>query len=306
MEEMPPPSSGMPADPKRRGLGRGLGALLGREAFDDGLIRDVPLSEIRPSRYQPRSEISEEDIADLRASIQDRGLLQPIVVRPVDSGYEVVAGERRWRAAKAVGLQLVPAVIRHLSDQESLEVALLENLQREDLRPLEKARAYRRLHEEFGMTQEQIAARLRKSQASIANTLRLLQLPEDIQDSLEKVRITEGHARALLGLPNPQTVRELCREIERRGLSVRQTEALVRRWSISRGLRRRSGVLLDPNLLAVQEDLSRVFQTKVFIRHGRRRGQILIDFYSPEDLDRIVAILLTTTEREKSPSSVDA
>lgn len=306
MEEKRPLSSGMPADPRKRGLGRGLGALLGREAFDEGLIRDVPLNEIRPSRYQPRGEISEDDIADLRASIQDRGLLQPIVIRPLEDGYELVAGERRWRAAKAVGLQLVPAVVRHLSDQESLEIALLENLQREDLRPMEKARAYRRLHEEFGMTQEQIASRLRKSQASVANTLRLLQLPEDVQNSVEKVRITEGHARALLGLSNPQAVRELCREIERRGLSVRQTEALVRRGSISRGIRRRSGELLDPNLLAVQEDLSRALQTKISIRRGRRRGQILIDFYSPEDLDRIIAILLSTAEREKSPSPASA
>src|SRR3989304_119116 len=167
----------MPADARRRGLGRGLGALLGREAFDEGLIRDLPIHEIRPSRLQPRREVSPEDVAELAASIADRGVLQPIVVRPTDDGYELVAGERRWRAALAAGLQVIPAVFRHLSDQESLEVALLENLQREDLRPLEKARAYRRLHDEFGMTQEQIAARLRKSQAAIANTLRLLRLP---------------------------------------------------------------------------------------------------------------------------------
>ncbi len=295
----------MSADPRRRGLGRGLGALLGREAFDEGLIRDLPLHEIRPGRYQPRGEISDEDIADLRESIRDRGLLQPIVVRPVEDGYELVAGERRLRAAKAVGLQLVPAVVRHLSDQESLEIALLENLQREDLRPMEKARAYHRLHVEFGMTQEQIAARLRKSQASVANTLRLLQLPEEVQDSLDKVRITEGHARALLGLSHPQAVRELCGDIERRGLSVRQTEALVRRWSISRGMRRRPGALPDPNILAVQEDLSRLLQTKVTIRSWRRRGQILIDFYSPDDLERLVAALLTAAEGDKSPAGTD-
>lgn len=305
MEETRRLSSVPSADPRKRGLGRGLGALLGRDAFDEGLIRDLPLHEIRPSRFQPRGEISEEDIADLRASIQDRGVLQPIVVRPVDDGYELVAGERRWRAAKAAGLQLMPAVVRHLSDQESLEISLLENLQREDLRPLEKARAYLRLHEEFGMTQEHIAGRLRKSQASVANTLRLLQLPEDVQDSLEKARISEGHARALLGLPHSQAVRELCRDIERRGLSVRQTEAVVRRWSISRGMRRRAASLPDPNLLAVQEDLSRLFQTRVVIRAGRRRGQILIDFYSPEDLDRVVALLLATTGEEKNPAPAD-
>lgn len=306
MDGMPPHSSGMSADPRRRGLGRGLGALLGREAFDEGLIRDLPVHEIRPGRFQPRSAIDEEDIADLKASIEDRGVLQPIVVRPVEDGYELVAGERRWRAARAVGLHLVPAVVRHLSDQESLEIALLENLQREDLRPMEKARAYRRLHDEFGMTQEQIAARLRKSQASVANTLRLLQLPDEVQESLERVRITEGHARALLGLPHPQAARDVCREIERRGLSVRQTEALVRRWNISRGIRRRSGLPPDPNVAAVQEDLSRAFQTKVAIRLGRRRGQILIEFYSPADLDRLVTLLLSTAEAERSPAGTDA
>ncbi|HEV8338058.1 MAG TPA: ParB/RepB/Spo0J family partition protein [bacterium] len=269
------------------------------------MIRDLPIHEIRPGRFQPRGEISEEDITDLRASIQDRGVLQPIVVRHVDNGYELVAGERRLRAAKSVGLQLVPAVVRHLSDQESLEIALLENLQREDLRPLEKARAYLRLQEEFEMTQEQIAGRLRKSQASVANTLRLLQLPEVVQESLQNARISEGHARALLGLPHVQAVRDACREVERRGLSVRQTEALVRRWSISRGIRRRGALLPDPNLLAVQEDLSRFLQTKVAIRAGRRRGQILIDFYSPEDLDRVVSLLLSTVEEENSAAPAD-
>ncbi len=300
MEETRRLSSLPSADPRKRGLGRGLGALLGRDTFDEGMIRDLPLHEIRLGRFQPRGEISEEDITDLRASIQDRGVLQPIVVRPVDDGYELVAGERRLRAAKAVGLQLVPAVVRHLSDQESLEIALLENLQREDLRPLEKARAYLRLQEEFGMTQEQIAGRLRKSQASVANTLRLLQLPDEVQESLQKAKISEGHARALLGLPHPQAVRDACREVERRGLSVRQTEALVRRWTISRGIRRRGALLPDPNLLAVQEDLSRLFQTKVAIRAGRRRGQILIDFYSPEDLNRVVALLLDKGGEEKT------
>ncbi len=291
----------MQADPRRRGLGRGLGALLGREAFDEGLIRDIPIHQVRPSRLQPRSEVSPEDIAELAASIGDRGVLQPVVVRPIDDGYELVAGERRWRAAIAAGLQVVPAVVRYLSDQESLEVALLENLQREDLRPLEKARAYKRLHDEFGITQEQIAARLRKSQATVANTLRLLQLPEDVRDSLDKGRISEGHARALLALPNSQTMGDACREIEKRRLSVRETEALVRRWSISRGILRRPRMMTDPNVAAVEAELSTGLQTKVLIRSGRRRGQILLEFYSPADLDRLVMFLLAAV-REPSHS----
>lgn len=303
MEETRPHLSGVPADARRRGLGRGLGALLGREAYDEGLIRDLPINEVRPSRLQPRSQVSPEDVAELAASIGDRGVLQPIVVRPIEDGYELVAGERRWRAALVAGLQVVPAVVRHLSDQESLEVALLENLQREDLRPLEKARAYRRLHDEFGITQEQIAARLRKSQAAIANTLRLLQLPDAVQESLDRSRITEGHARALLALPDPQAMRDACREVERRSLSVRETERLVRRWSISRGILGRPRHVADPNVAAVEAELSTGLQTKVSIRTGRRRGQVVIEFYSPADLDRLVSLLLFAARTPVLPDS---
>ena len=302
MDETKLGSSSMSSEARKGGLGRGLGALLGREAFDEGLVRDLPVHEIRPSRLQPRGEVGSEDIAELAASIRDRGVLQPIVVRPTENGYEVVAGERRWRAAIASGLQMVPAVIRHFSDQESLEVALLENLQREDLRPLEKARAYQRLHEEFGMTQEQIAARLRKSQPSIANAIRLLHLPQEIQTSLEKGRISEGHARALLGLPHPQAILDASRAIERRGLSVRQTEALVKRWSlISRGPHRRRVRALDPNVAALEEELSTRFQTKVSIRAGRRRGHIVIEYYSPTDLERILSQLLASMGDQAPP-----
>src|SRR3990170_1229016 len=283
----------MPADARRRGLGRGLGALLGREAFDEGLIRDLPIHEIRPSRLQPRREVSPEDVAELAASIADRGVLQPIVVRPTDDGYELVAGERRWRAALAAGLQVIPAVVRHLSDQESLEVALLENLQREDLRPLEKARAYQRLHDEFGMTQ-----------AAIANTLRLLQLPGEVQETLDKGRITEGHARALLALPTPQAMRDACREIERRSLSVRQTEVLVRRWSISRGILRRPRHAVDPNVAAVEAELSTGLQTKVATRRGRRRAHIIFDFSPPADLDRLVSLLLAAVRGSDQASDL--
>jgi len=301
--------SGMSAEPRKRGLGRGLGALLGREAFDEGIVRDLPVHEIRPSRLQPRSPVASEDVEELAASIVDRGVLQPIVVRPTDDGYEVVAGERRWRAAMAAGLQVVPAVVRNLSDQDALEVSLLENIQREDLRPLEKARAYRRLHEEFGITQEQIAARLRKSQATIANTLRLLQLPEEVQQSLDKGRITEGHARALLALPTPQAMKEACLEVERRNLSVRQTEQLVRRWNISRGIRSRPRRAVDPNIAAVEAEISASLQTKVAIRAGRRRGHIVIEYYSPADLDRIVSMLLAVAKGAvvagRTPGDID-
>src|SRR3972149_3091584 len=236
----------MPADARRRGLGRGLGGLLGREAVDEGLIRDPPIHEIRPSRRQPRREVSPEDVAELAASIADRGVLQPIVVRPTDDGYELVAGERRWRAALAAGRQGIPAGVPALSAQE----------------------------------------------------------PGEVRECLDKGRITEGQARALLALPTPQAMRDACREIERRSLSVRQTEVLVRRWSISRGILRRPRYAVDPNVAAVEAELSTGLQTKVAIQAGRRRGHIIIEFYSPADLDRLVSLLLAAVRGSDQASDL--
>jgi ParB family chromosome partitioning protein len=302
--DSPPVSRSALADARKRGLGRGLGVLLGRETFDDAVIRDLPIQDVRPSPLQPRTAIAEEDLVELTESIRDRGVLQPVLVRPVDEGFELVAGERRWRAALSAGLQFIPAVVRRLSNQEALEIALLENLQREDLSPLERARAYRRLQLEFGMTQEQIAQRLHKSQSSIANTVRLLQLPEEVQASLARGRISEGHARALLGVMDPETIRQLWQEVERRGLSVRQTEGLAKRRNISRGIKRRSAQAADPNLLALADTLSARFQTKVVIHSTKHQGRIVIEFYSLGDLDRILAVLTAQDQTGSSPTDI--
>jgi ParB family chromosome partitioning protein len=231
-----------------------------------------------------------QELSGLVESIRRHGVLQPIVVRPSVGGYEVVAGERRWRAAEAAGLSSIPAIVRSLTDQEALELALVENLQREDLNPIERARAYRRLMQEFGLTQEQIADRMGKSQPSVANALRLLHLPLQVQASLEAGRISEGHARALLSVGTESSLLRLWERVERRGLSVRETEALARR-SISREIQGRSGGK-DPQLRSVEQDLSRRFGTKVVVDGTRRRGRLAFDYYSEEDLQRLLDLLL--------------
>lgn len=280
-----------PSDPRRRGLGRGLGALIpGAEAIGHEHPSEVTLSQLRPNPLQPRQAMDPQELSGLVESIRRHGVLQPIVVRPSSGGFEVVAGERRWRAAEAAGLSTIPAVVRSLTDQEALELALVENLQREDLNPMERARAYRRLMQEFGLTQEQIADRVGKSQPSVANALRLLQLPPQVQASLEVGRISEGHARALLGAAPDKIMLRIWERVERRGLSVRETEALVRK-SISREMVGR-GHIKDPELRSVEQDLSRRYATKVLVDGTRRRGRLAFEYYSEEDLQRLLDQLL--------------
>lgn len=285
------PSSPFPSpDPRRRGLGRGLGALI-PGADQPDVPAEIPLSRLRPCAFQPRQEIDAQELAELVESVRRHGVLQPIVVRPAGDDYEVVAGERRWRAAEAAGLRTIPAVVRDLDDRQAVEVALVENLQRQDLSPLQRARAYRRLVEEFGLTQEQVAERVGKSQPAVANTLRLLQLPAPIQASLEAGRISEGHARAILGAGTPQRMLDVWQKVERRGLSVRQTEALVRS-GISRGMSSRRPTRSDPHLRALEQDLSRRYGTEVRVAGTSRRGRLVFAYRSEEDLQRLADLLL--------------
>lgn len=280
-----------PSDPRRRGLGKGLGALIpGAEAIGQERPSEIALSHLRANPFQPRQAIDPEELSGLIESIRRHGVLQPIVVRPSVGGFEVVAGERRWRAAEAAGLNSIPAIVRSLTDQEALELALVENLQREDLNPMERARAYRRLLQEFGLTQEQIADRVGKSQPSVANALRLLHLPPQIQASLETGRISEGHARALLSVGTEQVMLRLWERVERRGLSVRETEALARR-SISREIQVRSHAK-DPQLRSLEQDLARRYGTKVLLDGTHRRGRLAFEYYSEEDLQRLLDLLL--------------
>ena len=287
-----PDSPLLPTDPRRRrGLGKGLGALIpGAEAAGQERPTEIALSHLTANPFQPRQAMDPQELSGLVDSIRRHGVLQPIVVRPSAGGFEVVAGERRWRAAEAAGLSTIPVVVRTLTDQEALELALVENLQREDLNPMERARAYRRLIHDFGLTQEQIAERVGKSQPSVANALRLLNLPAQIQVSLEVGRITEGHARALLAVGNEIAMLKLWERVERRGLSVRETEQLAR-GSISREIRRHPRAQ-DPQLRTVQQDLSRRYGTKVSVDGSRTRGHVAFEYYSEEDLQRLLDLLL--------------
>jgi ParB family chromosome partitioning protein len=242
---------------------------------------------------------SEEPLGELEASIREHGVLQPVLVRPVPGApgtYELIAGERRWRAASAAGLRTVPAVVRPLDDRGALEAALVENLQREDLNALERARAYRALMDEFGLTQEAVARRVGRSQPSVANTLRLLSLPPEVQSSLESGRITEGHGRALLGIADQSRLLQIWKQIESKGLSVREVEKLARVRGISRGMRQKArGLAQDINI--IEQNLQSILGAPVRVVVKRRGGEIRIMFHSHEDMDRILDRLATLGER---------
>ncbi len=266
---------------KARGLGRGLDALLPKVGKE---VQQVPLAQLRASPYQPRLHMDEGAIAELAASIASKGVLQPIVVRPTDNGYEIVAGERRFRAARQAGLVTVPAIVRELSDQETLEIAIVENLQREDLNAMEEARAYKQLLD-FGLTQEKVAAAVSRSRSAVANTLRLLTLSSSAQEALETSAISAGHARAIL--QQPEADREWALgEILKRGLTVRQSEALRRPKESGAGAAKPAQRVYQ----RLEEDLSRFAGTRVAIS-GEKKGRIELYFHDEDELQRLLDLL---------------
>ncbi|WP_456432348.1 ParB/RepB/Spo0J family partition protein [Thermosulfuriphilus sp.] len=274
---------------KRKPLGKGLDALLPSEEIFGPQPQEnyflCPLEAIRPNPYQPRKRLDEKALEGLAASIRQKGLIQPLVVREISPGaYELIAGERRWRAAQLAGLERVPVVIKDVSPAEVMELALIENIQRADLNPLEEAEAYARLIEEFGLTQEEVARRVGKDRSTIANFLRLLKLPEYLKEDLLEGRLSMGHTRALLAVDDPDRQRSLRDQAIKKGLSVRQLEQLIRREA-SRAAPRASE---DPNLRALTEELSRILGSRVQIISGRKKGRLLIEFHSPEELSRII------------------
>jgi ParB family transcriptional regulator, chromosome partitioning protein len=275
----------------RRGLGRGLSALIPGAAEEGGLI-EVPVAAVSPNPRQPRERFEDEGIQALARSIQEVGVLQPVVVRRVEDGYELVAGERRLRAAKLAGLATVPALIRESDDTESLREALIENIHRENLGPLELAAAFQELLDE-GVSQEEVAERLGYSRAHIANTVRLLALPAAVQRLLAEGRLSAGHARALLALEDPEGQEALALRAVAEGLSVRQVEDLVRAYSGHPAAQRPRPEPRppDPRLLQIEELLGDALGTRVRIQKGRRKGKILIEFGSGKDLDRLVATI---------------
>lgn len=279
------------------GLGRGLGALIpaGAEGRPTGL-QEVPVASIRPNPFQPRGQFDEEALAELTASIREVGVLQPVLVRPVDDGYELIAGERRWRAARRAGLQTIPALVRPTDDAAALEHAVIENVHRADLNPLEEAAAYQQLIEDFGLTHEEVAGRVGKSRVAITNTLRLLQLPASIQRLLHERRLSMGHARALLGSPDRAFQEELARRAVEDGLSVRAVEDAVRAHTGAQGDPAGEagetapsvvGRLRPPGLLELEQLLGDYLDTRVKVTMGPRRGRVVIEFSDLEDLERV-------------------
>jgi ParB family chromosome partitioning protein len=269
-------------------LGRGLSALIPQAVSSTPGPAEIPIDRIERNPFQPRTSFAEEALAELAASIAAHGVLQPILVTETLDGYRLVAGERRLRAAQMAGLKRIPAVIRQADDQDQLELALVENLQRADLNAMEAARAYRQLRDRFGMTNEAIADQVGKARPTITNTLRLLDLEPEVQDAIEAGRIGEGHGRALLGLV-PVAQREMLGLAITRGLSVRQVEELARRLRDDGGPARTTAAArpADAEIERVEDDLRRALGTKVRLARSRRGGRIIIDWYSDEELGRL-------------------
>lgn len=290
---------------KPRGLGKGLGALIPQLEEDDRQnTTEISIHKIVPNPFQPRQKFDDESLRELADSIKNHGVLQPLLVRKEHDQYQLIAGERRLRASKLAGLTSVPVIIKDFSDQTAMEIALVENLQREDLSPLEEAEAYKRLIQEFNLTQEQIAQVVGKSRSAVANTLRLLNLTAEVRAKLEENKITMGHARALLALESPVEQIEVCQTIISEGLNVRETEKMINQIlyeDVSRETITEPSTTTpstqkkqteDPNLRDITEKLTRHFGTKINIKGQQNKGRLEIEYYSQEEFERILDLLL--------------
>ena len=283
---------------KEHGLGRGLGALLGDAALQaqEGGSLSLPISQVEPGLKQPRKRFDDASLADLADSIRVHGIIQPLTVRRLASGYyQIIAGERRWRAAKLAGLTEVPAVIIEADDRKVMELGLIENLQREDLNPIEEANGYRTLMEEYGLTQEEVAQQVGKSRSAVANALRLLALPDAIHLLLEEGTLSAGHARAILSVPGGDMQKKLAQKVISEGLSVRQTEALAKRIAAQAEQEEQPAALPQPDVTiyikAAERDLSTRFGRKVHILNGKKKGKIELEYYGTEDLNTLLEAL---------------
>lgn len=277
-------------------LGRGLADIIAPSPQQQGASSQnfvvLRIDQIRPGRFQPRTTINAAALEELKASIKKSGVIEPVLVRPVAHGtYELVAGERRLRASQALGISEIPAIIKTLTDKEALELSLVENIQRENLNPIEEAKGYERLLDEFGYTQEAIAEAVGKDRATVANLLRLLSLPEEIQQGVRDGAVTMGHARALLSVPDRAKQLELFKQVKAEQLSVRRTEVLAGSWVGPRRRRARRG---DPQLQGLEDELRRALGTKVTLTARKKGGRIVIEYFSQEDLTRLLALLGVT------------
>lgn len=280
-----------------RKLGRGLDSLLGNAgAYEGEEILRLPLGEVRAGPHQPRTDFEETRLQELASSIRESGVLQPILVRPAATGYEIVAGERRYRAAKLAGLTDIPAIVRRYTDDEALLLSLVENVQRTDLNPIDKALAYRRLVSHLGTTQEEVARRLGLDRSSVANMIRLLDLPDEVRELLRGGAISMGHARALLALRDEVDRLTVAERIVKEDLSVRQVEEITRQGSPT-APRHKQNPRKTPQVAALEGELRGLLGTKVSIQDRRGKGRILIEYYSPEEFDRLLG-MLRGTERQ--------
>jgi len=274
----------------KKGLGKGLGALISSaETDNDAGIMEIRISEIEPNRQQPRKNFDDEKLAGLAESIKQHGVVQPLIVQKEGNSYKIVAGERRWRAARMAGLQTVPVIVRDLTDKQIMEIALIENLQREDLNPIEEAEAYERLINEFGMTQEEVSVTVGKSRPAITNSMRLLSLDEKIKEKLVSGEISSGHARALLALNDQELRLKVMEEVIKKQMSVRETEHLVNQLSVNKKPKKKR--VPDAEYLAIEERLREVFGTKVRIMNNKKNGKIILEYYSQDELDRIISLI---------------
>ena len=287
---------------EKRALGRGLDALLTPTAVESASstsvlqsgahneqVLQIPISHIKTNKYQPRLEFNQEKLKDLISSIKEKGVIQPVLVRKTADGYDLIAGERRLRAVKVLGLEKIPAIVKNVADLDMLEISLIENIQREELNPIEEALAFQKFITEFSFTQEKIAQALGKDRSTIANTIRLLGLPKKIQDYISKGAITAGHAKALLSLPTEIDQIRVCNLIVKKGLSVRETESLISRRTGAAKPQASAGK--EQSIIDIEGNLQQLFGTRVRIFHGKKRGRIQIEYYSTEDMNRILDIL---------------
>jgi ParB family chromosome partitioning protein len=282
---------------EHRALGKGLSALIPDKLDLSGDNREsisvsfVKIDQVRDNQIQPRMNYNSEKLEDLKASIKEKGVLQPILVREVSDGYEVIAGERRLRAARELSLQEVPVIIRKVSTQEAFVLALIENIQREELNAIEEAKAFERLVLEFGLTQEDVAQSVGKKRSTISNTLRLLKLPQEIQDAVFSGEVSMGHARTLLSIEDPEEQKRIFAKIRESGISVRELENIAKNQKVKPLRYAKRNKPRNPEVVLLEEELQRILGTKVRVHSQKKRGKIVIEYYSPDDLERLLQII---------------
>ena len=278
---------------KKGGLGKGLDALIpSLHINEDDKVVEIPLAQLRANPYQPRKTFDEKGIAELSASIKEHGVISPIIVREVLKGFEIIAGERRYRASQAAGLATIPAVVRKFTDQQVMEIALIENLQREDLNALEIAIAYQNLIESFSLTQEELSVKVGKSRSHIANFLRLLQLPEEVKQYVSRGTLSMGHARAIVGLKDANTIKEVASLTIKNEWSVRELEEYIQKIEQpAKAEKKARAPKGDPYIRQIEENLRDMFRTKVSIKNNKNKGKIELQYYSKDDLERLLELL---------------